>query len=103
MDYHVHLHCIVSGGGLTKDRKIRKSRGSFFIPVHVLRDKFQGKFLAELDALYKGGAIGFPPSGRKLAEPCEWRAFRCFLQALFGKTLYVRRLRCLRVLGTFTR
>lgn len=76
MDYHVHLHCIVSGGGLTKDRKIRKSRGSFFIPVHVLRDKFQGKFLAELDALYKGGVLGFPPSGRKLAEPCEWRAFR---------------------------
>ena len=25
MDYHVHMHCIVSGGGLTPDRKLRKS------------------------------------------------------------------------------
>lgn len=23
--YHVHMHCIVSGGGLTPDRKIRKA------------------------------------------------------------------------------
>lgn len=27
--YHVHMHCIVSGGGLTVDRKIRKSKKHF--------------------------------------------------------------------------
>ena len=26
IDYHVHMHCIVSGGGLTADHKIRKVR-----------------------------------------------------------------------------
>lgn len=31
--YHVHMHCIVSGGGITPDRKLRNSKSSFFIPV----------------------------------------------------------------------
>ena len=41
LDYHVHMHCILSGG-ITSDGKIRKSKGKFFIPVFVLRDKFKG-------------------------------------------------------------
>ena len=41
LDYHVHMHCILSGG-ITPDGKIRKSKGKFFIPVFVLRDKFKG-------------------------------------------------------------
>ena len=32
LGYHVHMHCIVSGGGLTKDRKIRRSSEKFFYP-----------------------------------------------------------------------
>ena len=44
LEYHVHMHCIVSGGGITQDFKLRRSKGKFFIPVHVLRDKFKGKF-----------------------------------------------------------
>lgn len=31
LDYHVHMHCIVSGGGVTTDRHIRKSSKNFFI------------------------------------------------------------------------
>ena len=32
LDYHVHMHCIVSGGGLTKAHKLRQSGNCFFIP-----------------------------------------------------------------------
>jgi len=46
--YHPHIHCIVSGGGLTTDAKWRCSRKKFFIPVKVLSKKFRGKFLAYL-------------------------------------------------------
>ena len=66
LDYHVHMHCIISGGGLTKDKKIRKSRDSFFIPVRVLRDKFKGKFLANLERVFLSGALAFPASCRRL-------------------------------------
>ena len=51
--YHVHMLCIVSGGGLTSVKNLRKSKETFFILVYVLRDKFQGKFLSLLDELYQ--------------------------------------------------
>lgn len=59
LDYHVHMHCIVSGGGLTKDGKIRKSSKSFFIRTEVLRDKFKGKYIAHLSSLYESGLLTF--------------------------------------------
>ena len=53
------MHCIVSGGGLTKDGKIRKSSKNFFIRTEVLRDKFKGKYMAHLSSLYKSGSLTF--------------------------------------------
>lgn len=62
LDYHVHMHCIISGGGLTKDHKIRLSSQKFIIPVKVLRDKFRGKYMACLTDLYKSGSLVFSSS-----------------------------------------
>lgn len=74
--YHVHMHCIVSGGGLTKDGRIRRSKGKFFIPVTVLRDKFQGKYLALLDAYHKAGKLNFSVSCENLRNSYEWNEFK---------------------------
>lgn len=82
MGYHVHMHCIISGGGITPDHKIRKSKNSFFIPVRVLRDKFKGKFLAGLDLFYKNSSLAFSVSCEKLRNSYEWSEFR---NALYGK------------------
>ena len=82
MLYHVHMHCIISGGGLTPDRRIRKSKGHFFIPVMVLRDKFKGCCLAALDSLYQSGELVFSSSCEKLRHSYEWSAFR---NALYEK------------------
>ena len=46
--YHPHIHCIVTGGGLTKDGRWQDSRKKFFLPVKVLSRKFRGKFLSFL-------------------------------------------------------
>lgn len=80
--YHVHMHCIISGGGLTSDRKIRKSKGKFFIPVFVLRDKFKGKFLSCLNSLYQKHELTFPESCRRLQNPYSWSEFK---DALYKK------------------
>ena len=82
LDYHVHMHCIISGGGLTKDNKIRLSRGKFFISVKVLRDKFKGKFMACLISLYGTGSLVFSSSCAKLRNSYEWSGFT---QSLYGK------------------
>ena len=76
LDYHVHMHCIISGGGLTPDHRIRKSSPKFFIPVRVLRDKFKGKYLSLLDVLYRQGKLVFPASCTALQVPCGWKIFK---------------------------
>lgn len=82
LDYHVHMHCIISGGGLTPDHKIRKSSVKFFIPVTVLRDKFKGKYLAILDTLYQQKKLTFSSSCSVLQEEKNWKKFK---NTLYGK------------------
>lgn len=76
MGYHVHMHCILSGGGLTASHHLRKSKDRFFIPVKVLRDKFKGKYLSCLDKYYQKGALCFPASCQKFQNTYGWAAFR---------------------------
>ena len=57
---HYHLHCIVTGGGLSTDgsRWIRSSPDYLF-PVAALSKVFQGKFCAGLQQLYAEGKLQF--------------------------------------------
>ncbi len=59
MLYHVHMHCIIFGGGLPQDHKIRKTKKSFFLTLKVFRNKFKGKFPAANDALYQSASLEF--------------------------------------------
>lgn len=76
LDYHVHMHCIISGGGLTRDQKIRKASSKFFIPVGVLRDKFKGKYMAQLTSLYERGALAFSADCEKLRDPSGFHKWK---------------------------
>lgn len=76
LGYHVHMHCILSGGGLTRDGKIRRASSAFFIPVKVLRDKFKGKYMAQPASLYKNGSLVFSSSCEKLRDPCFWNEWK---------------------------
>src|SRR5882672_933767 len=52
---HPHVHCVIPAGGLSLDHTHWvKSRDRFFLPIHVLRRVFRGKF--------------FPPPGRPFKE-----------------------------------
>ncbi len=63
LQFHPHIHMIVTGGGLTKEGNWRNSRKNFFLPVRVLSSKFRGKFLALLKAQ-------FPALEQNLLEVC---------------------------------
>jgi predicted Zn-ribbon and HTH transcriptional regulator len=45
LSYHPHLHCIVTGGGLTDLGTWQDGRKKFFLPVKVLSRMFRGKLL----------------------------------------------------------
>src|ERR671910_276582 len=51
MRFHPHVHCIVSGGGLSLDRaRWIGTRPTFFLPVRVLSRVFRGKLLERFEA-----------------------------------------------------
>ncbi len=76
---HPHLHCIVSGGGLSPHRGISSKR-KFFLPVTVLSRLFRGKFLFYLKKARDTGRLRFPGLISPLRE-----AFTIFLKALYGR------------------
>ena len=58
---HPHLHCVVTGGGLSLDgQEWIAGRKDFFIPVRVLSRLFRGKFLDCLKKAYQDGKLKFP-------------------------------------------
>jgi hypothetical protein len=70
LELHPHVHCVVTGGGLSPDgTRWVSSRPNFFLPVRVLSRVFRGKFLAGLRAAFAAGRLRFPGQLASLAEP----------------------------------
>ncbi len=67
---HPHLHCLVTGGGLSLDgKRWIASRKDFFIPVNVLSVLFRGKFLDGLKREREAGHLRLPGQIHELREP----------------------------------
>jgi hypothetical protein len=67
LDFHPHVHCIVTGGGLSPDgRRWVDSRRKFLFPVKVMGQLFRGKFL---DGLRKAHARGDFAGFNDFADP----------------------------------
>lgn len=76
LHFHPHIHCIVSGAGLTPDMKLVGGNDEFLVPVKVLGAKFRGKFLDALDSYYRSGRMVFPDSCIHLRNRYEWSQYR---------------------------
>jgi hypothetical protein len=60
LQHHLHLHCIVPGGGLAPDRtRWVPCRPGFFLPVRVLSRRFRALFLTRLRAAFAAGELRF--------------------------------------------
>ena len=80
---HPHLHCIVTGGGLSLEGNRWKScKGKFFLPVKVLSRLFRGKFLAYLKEAYEKGKLVFPG---KIAPLKEKSTFHALFKELYAR------------------
>lgn len=55
LSFHPHLHCIVTGGGMTEEGKWKKSNENFLVPVDGkgLMSVFRAKFTDEVEELAK--------------------------------------------------
>jgi Putative transposase. len=69
LDFHPHLHCIVTGGALSPDGKQWRStkQRKFLFPVRALASLFRGKFLAGLAQMLDAGELHLPDLELKIA------------------------------------
>jgi hypothetical protein len=75
LDYHPHIHCIVTGGGLSLDgQRWISARPNFFLPVRKLSAVFRGKLLEAFEIALEAGhlrtkeAVGRLPLRRAAAQ-----------------------------------
>jgi len=74
---HPHIHCIVTGGGLSSDKgRWVSCRKGFFIPVRVMSALFKGKFLDLLKRCFESDDLVFPDRIRHLEPPEDFERFR---------------------------
>lgn len=70
--FHPHLHCVVTGGGLSRDgSQWVAARPGYFLPVLVLSRLFRGKFLAGLRKAFVNGELACAGSIADLAQPAR--------------------------------
>jgi hypothetical protein len=81
---HLHLHFIVTGGGLNKSGQWMepKYKGKFLFPVCALSEVFRGKFIEGLKAAYYNGKLVFPGEYSHLEEP---RLFEAWIDELVAR------------------
>jgi hypothetical protein len=70
LDFHPHLHCIVTGGALSPDGKQWQSpkQRKFLFPVRAVAALFRGKFLAGLRHLLAARELHLPDSALKISS-----------------------------------
>lgn len=74
--HHPHVHCVVTGGGLSPDgERWIACRPGFFLPVRVLSRLFRRLFLEGLNALHAANRLGFFGDLEALAGPDAWAAY----------------------------
>lgn len=78
LEFHPHIHSIVTGGGLQNNKWIQ-SKEEYLFKVQVLSSLFRGKFLAML----KESDLTFPKDKEYLKNQYE---FNKFLEPLYKKT-----------------
>ena len=104
LEFHPHVHAIVTGGGLTKDgARWSPAHRAFLFPVKAMSKVFRAKMLAELRHAYRRGRFARfrdfedPEAFARLARTVAKVDWYLYAKPSFGRAKYV-----LEYLGRYT-
>ena len=60
LNFHPHIHCLVTAGGLAATGVWKRSEGEFLLPVRVVKSLFRGKLQAAIKAALQDGTLVSP-------------------------------------------
>lgn len=107
LTHHVHVHCLVTGGALSRDhaRWIR-GRASFLFPVEALSIVFRAKYLEGLHRAFEHGDLAFAAGTAPLADHAQFAAFVASLRSMswvvYAKRPFAGPAQVLQYLGRYT-
>ena len=65
LNYHPHIHSIVSGIGLSKTNQLVRCKEDYLFPLSMLMEMFRGKLLYHINDLYLSDSLLIPQNLRK--------------------------------------
>lgn len=81
LHFHPHLHCVVPGGGLSRQRQCWvHARSGFLLPVKVLSARFRKLFLGALQRAYRAGKLRWFGELASLSDPAAFARYLAPLQ-----------------------
>ena len=84
LNFHPHIHCCISGGGLTESGQfIESTHKGFLLPVEVIGKIFRGKFMEKLKSYHDKGLLSFHGKCMELRNRYNWKEF---VDSLYAKT-----------------
>ena len=60
LNYHPHVHCLVTAGGVTKTNEWKALEGDYLLPVHVVKALYRGKFQSFIKTALKDNDLKLP-------------------------------------------
>jgi hypothetical protein len=104
---HVHVHCLVTGGALSRDRtRWIHGRAAFLFPVEALSVVFRAKYLAGLHHAFRAGQLTFAAGTTPLADAARFAALLAQLRAtpwvVYAKRPFGGPAQVLKYLGRYT-
>jgi predicted Zn-ribbon and HTH transcriptional regulator len=104
LQFHPHVHAIVTGGGLSRNgERLCSVRKDYLFPVHLMSRVFRGKMIDELKHAYKNGQFARfgdfddPEAFSRLVSELWQRRWVVYAKPTFSKGEYV-----LKYLGRYT-
>lgn len=67
--HHVHVHCVVAGGVLSRDQGRWESRGPEALQASLLMDEYRRRFVQQLEQAHHEGRVEFVGRCEGLADP----------------------------------
>jgi hypothetical protein len=104
---HLHVHCLVTGGALARDRtRWIRGRSAFLFPVHALAIVFRAKYLDGLQRAFGEGQLTFAAGTAPLADAGRFAAWVAQLRAtpwvVYAKRPFGGPAQVLQYLGRYT-
>lgn len=107
LEQHLHLHCVVPGGALTRDgARWLAAKPGFLFPVRALARVFRGKYLAGLRRAFDRQELRVAGGVAGLADPTAFGQFLATLRAqdwvVYAKPPFAGPAQVLEYLGRYT-